>query len=168
MEKGREYLMRAKDPNEYIKRCILSSVPRGKKAVITHEWLVKTGYSIDDIAKARSMNPYWKKRRLKGNVERTKARIKEYDFSVSKQTGWNEDLIIKFVLKNERNEDGSYKIPDYQLAKYFQTTIPAIQYMRRKHNLMLKVMEYTSEYKIIELMEKSENAIKHILKELEK
>jgi len=165
--KGKRYLMDSKNPMEYIERSISADVPRGVKATITHEWLAKTGYTIDDIMKARHRHPYWKKKRLEGNTERNMERIRAYNFSRGGHTEWDESLIKRFLQMSGHLSDGSYKTPDHELARIFQTSIPSIQYMRRKLNLVEKVLDKSSEFDMLFLMKKSEQKIKQILEDLD-
>jgi hypothetical protein len=120
-----KYLFGSKNPAEYIKRSLEIGIPSGKKAVITRAWLEKTGYTVKDIQFARHRNSYWKKRKLKGNYERNRRRIARHEYSSGSRVQWTEKKLYKFVeLTGQRR--------DYELARYFHTTIPSIQYLRRK------------------------------------
>mgnify|MGYP001355686672 CR=1 FL=1 len=164
--KGEQYLLESATPAEYIERSIRAGIPRGVKASITHEWLKRTGYSIEDVVKARHRHPYWKKKKLEGNAKRNMDRIHAYNFSSGGHTGWDDGLIKKFLLMSKKLPDGSYNTPDYELAKHFGTTIPSIQYMRRKLNLVEKVLEKSRDFDMLSLMKKSEQKIKIILEGL--
>lgn len=165
--KGEQYLLDSKSPSEYIERSIRANIPRGVKATITHEWLKKTGFTIDDIVKARHRHPYWKKKKLEGNSERNLERMRAYNFSRGGRTGWDDALIKKFLSLSKKLPDGTYKTPDHAIAKSFETTIPSIQYMRRKLNLVEKVLERSPDFDILSLMRKSEQKIKTILEGLD-
>jgi hypothetical protein len=125
--KDSEYLHNSKNPAEYISRSIEVNISSGKKAVITRHWLKKTGYSIQDIMYARHRNPYWKKKKHEGHNERMRKRFDLHSYSSGSKIEWTEKRIQRFIEMTE-------KYHDYQLAKYFHSTIPSIQYLRRRYH----------------------------------
>lgn len=154
--RAKSALLKCKTPAEYIDKCIKSSLSRYEKAVVTTEWKKITGYTIDDIKYARHRHPYWKKKKHKGARERNMKRYKEYDFSDPDFfIIWTDELLEQFVLKNKK-QSGIYINKDHELAKHFRTTIPSIQYLRRKYNKALKVLNEDNikptEKRIIKLM----------------
>ncbi len=125
--KEENYLYNAKNPADYIARSLESKISSGKKAVITHAWLEKTGYKIEDIQYARNRNSYWKQLKLKGSKMRNRRRLDEHAYSSGERVSWTEKRLFKFIEMTENHKD-------YELAKYFKTTIPSIQYLRRKYH----------------------------------
>ena len=139
--RAKNALLNCKTPAEYIDKCIKSSLSRYEKAIVTVEWKKRTGYTIDDIKYARHRHPYWKKKKHKGAKERNMKRYAEYDFSDPEYVvDWTNDLLEEFVYMNKK-ENGVYINKDRELAEHFETTIPSIQYIRRKFNKALKVLK---------------------------
>lgn len=134
-------LMKCKTPEEYIDKSIKSSIPRGKKASVTREWCRLNGYTIEDIKYARHRHPYWKKKKQQGYKERNIERFNKYDFSNPEYfIVWDDELISEFVQMNKKVK-GIYLQKDRELAEHFKTTIPSIQYLRRKYCKALKILE---------------------------
>lgn len=141
MSKAKNILLNCKNPAEYIDKCIKSSLTRYEKAAATIEWRKITGFTLEDIKYARHRHPYWKKKKHKGAKERNMKRHEDYNFSDPEYViDWTVDLIEEFILLN-RKENGIYINKDRELAKHFETTIPSIQYMRRKYNFALKLLK---------------------------
>ncbi len=139
--RAKSALLKCNTPAEYIDKCIKSSLSRYDKAAVTIEWRKLKGFTIEDIKYARHRHPYWKKKKHKGAKERNMKRYEEYDFSDPEYIiDWSDDLIEEFISLN-RKEDGIYINKDHELAKHFGTTIPSIQYIRRKYNKALKVLK---------------------------
>ena len=129
------YLMKAKDPSDYIRRSLTVSLPSGKKAKITTVWLKQMGFTVKDIQHARHRNPYWKARKLEGNYERNRRRLAEHNYSLTGQPArWTEVRLRKFIELNA-------SFHDFELARKFRTTIPSIQYMRRKFNAAKTILK---------------------------
>lgn len=140
-----EYLMAARTPEDYIKRSLEVSIPQGRKAKVTTLWLKFRGFALRDLQEARSRNPYWKTVKTEGSTQRAKNRFAAHDYRVGgKSVRWNDGMIRRFIELNVK--DGrKISTKDFLLAKVFKTTIPSIQYMRRKYNLALRVMERRGE-----------------------
>ena len=56
-------LLSKKTPEAYIDFTVKNKFSKGEKQRATRIWLDKTGYSIDDINRARNRHPYWKDRK---------------------------------------------------------------------------------------------------------
>ncbi len=140
-------LLQSKSPEQYIENSIKSRLPSGRKAYIARLWMEKTGYSVDDIQRARNRNPYWKEKKMSGSPERNYQRRLEHDYSRGR-TGaaiWDEETIKEFISLNRKDRKGNYVKKDFELAKYFKSTIASIQHYRRKHNMTLKILEAARE-----------------------
>jgi len=142
MNREEQKLINSKTPEEYIENSIKCRLPSGRKAFITRLWLEKKAkYTIEDIKHARNRHPHWKKKKMEGSLERNQQRQHDHDYSRGGDITWNEKLIRKFIDLNRKDASGKYVSRDHQLAKKFNTTIPAIQHYRRKYNLTLKILE---------------------------
>lgn len=135
-------LFSAKTPDKYIDKTIQSRLSRGMRAKITREWLEKTGYTIEDIQYARNRHPYWKKKKSKGSSERQVERLKKFDFREKGAANliWTDEMLKDFLSKNS-------SMSDHELAKYFQTTLPAINHIRRKIKLSERILTATKKGK---------------------
>lgn len=133
-------LLKAKNPKEYIDKSLKNRISPGRKAFVTRHWLEKTRYTIDDIKYARNRHPYWKAKKMEGTAERNAVRTQEHDYSSGDNIVWDEKLVQKFVDKNKKDKLGRYVIKDWELARDFKCTIPAIQHMRRKYNMAMKIL----------------------------
>jgi hypothetical protein len=130
--------LKSKKPGEYIDFCTKSKLKSGEKARLSKIWIKVTGYEIKDLEYARNRHPYWKKLKAKGSVERNKIRLEKYDFYDKKKNvrnrKWTDDEIKEFLAMNDSTRD-------WELAKHFKRSIPAIQYIRRKIQLALRIAE---------------------------
>ena len=141
MNKGELKLFDSKNPKEYIMNSVKSRLDPSKKAALTKLWLTKkTKYTIEDIKYARNRHPYWKKRKGKGGLERTQKRIQEHDYTNNVPVIWDKENLKEFINMNKKDKNSIYINKDFELAKHFSTTIPSIQYLRRKHNIALKIL----------------------------
>ena len=91
-----------------------------------------TGYTKEDILRARNRHPYWKRKKMEGSAERTRKRLAAHDYSGGSSVQWDQALVTEFLGLNRKGPDGRYEQKDWQLAERFGATIPSIQYMRRK------------------------------------
>jgi hypothetical protein len=129
-------LLESKTPAEYIENSLFLE-KWSEKCSITKQWLNKTGYTIKDIQYARNRHPYWKRLKLKNHKDNILIRNEKHSYYSSGHiTYWKYD-IHKFLEKNKKDRKGKYLYKDWQLAKYFECSIPAIQGMRRKYNMAL-------------------------------
>ncbi|HOW81352.1 MAG TPA: hypothetical protein PK573_02225 [Spirochaetota bacterium] len=137
-------LLKAKNPRDYIDKSLKNKISPGRKAFVTRHWLDKTRYTIDDIKYARNRHPYWKAKKMEGTAERNAIRTKEHDYSKGDNIIWDEKLVHKFIERNKKDKQGKYIIKDWELAKEFRCTIPAIQHMRRKYNMAVRLIASSS------------------------
>jgi hypothetical protein len=132
MTKAETAILEAKSPEDYIDRSLKARLNPAAKARLARLWMEATGYTKEDILRARNRHPYWKRKKMEGSAERTKKRLAEHDYSGGATVNWNESLVAEFLSLNQRGGDGRYEQKDWQLAERFGATIPSIQYMRRK------------------------------------
>ena len=130
-------LMAAKTPEQYIDICLKTKLDRSEKGLVTREWLEKTGFGIKDIEHARNRHPYWKKLKSKNHDERSARRMKRYDYTPKSKKNispsWDKKELREFLKLNE-------KLADWQLAERFETSIPAVNHIRRKINMSKKIL----------------------------
>ena len=134
-------ILQSKTPHQYIDRCLKTKVRRGIKTVISKEWQHRTGYTVKDIMYARHRHPYWKMRKMEGWKRRNEIRWKKYNFEEIQRRGygWTEKETKKYLELDTKDKHDKYVHKDRQLAKILKTTIPAIQGLRRKKNLISKL-----------------------------
>jgi hypothetical protein len=132
MTKTESAILESKSPEDYIDRSLKARLTPAAKAKLARLWMESTGYTKDDILRARNRHPYWKRKKMEGSAERTKRRLAEHDYSRGASVRWDEALVGEFLSLNQRGDDGRYEQKDWQLAERFGATIPSIQYMRRK------------------------------------
>ncbi|MCE9499261.1 MAG: hypothetical protein K8R21_01930 [Leptospira sp.] len=132
----KQKLMSAKTPEQYVERSLHSKIKRGEKGSITKEWIGKTGFSHEDILFARNRNPHWKKVKGKGSYQRTLQRIKSFNYSKTSAPKkiWAEKDLDKFYELNKT-------MNDWQLAKNFKASLPAINHIRRKLKIAKDILE---------------------------
>ncbi len=134
-------LINCKTPAEYIDKCVKSSLTCYEKSVVTREWCKLNGFTVDDIKYARNRHPYWKKKKHHGYKELNLIRFQKYDYSdLDYVIEWTDELLEEFVMMNKK-KDGKYINKDYELAEHFGTTIPSIQYLRRKYLYAIKLLK---------------------------
>ncbi|MDA3901555.1 MAG: hypothetical protein PF637_13685 [Spirochaetes bacterium] len=140
-------ILSAKDPAQFIDRCVNSRVSRGKKIVLGRQWREKTGYSMEDIEYARNRHPYWKQKKMAGWRERNEKRWSTYNYTSTESlepdywTKNNFANLREYIKKDKKGTNGLYKIKDRELAEFFKTSIPSIQHMRRKSNMVTRILE---------------------------
>jgi len=125
-------ILESKSPTDYIDRSLKARISPAAKAKLARLWMESTGYTKDDILRARNRHPYWKRKKMEGSAERTRKRLAEHDYSSGSSVQWDSKLVADFLELNRRGDDGRYEWKDWQLAEHFGATIPSIQYMRRK------------------------------------
>jgi len=133
-----EDILKAKTPMEYIERSLYSKVSHGKKTVISKVWQQHTGYTAEDIKYARHRHPYWKGKKLEGNTERTRVRMKKHHYKDTPKAVWPLSEIKKFLKLNQK-KDGVYIYKDWEIARMNESTIASVQAWRRKVNLIHKL-----------------------------
>ncbi len=132
MTKTETTILESRTPQDYIDRSLKARLPPAAKAKLARIWMESTGYSKDDILRARNRHPYWKKKKMEGSAERTKKRLAAHDYSGGASVQWDERLVSEFLSMSKTDASGRYAYKDWQLAEHFGATIPSIQYMRRK------------------------------------
>ncbi len=165
MNQQEKKLYDSKNPKEYIENSVKSKLPAGKKAQITKQWLEKSGYTIKDIQQARSKHPYWQKKKSQGSAERNKARMEKNNYSNGKTIAWDKALLKQFITLNKKDKSGKYVNTDVEIAKTLKTTIPSIQYLRRKHRLVTSLInkKVIKDKDFYDYMLKSEEVLKALL-----
>jgi hypothetical protein len=153
-------LFDSKTPEEFIDNSLNVNVSSGRKAYVCKQWLLKTGYKVEDIMYARNRHPYWKKIKHIGHEERTRKRLAKYNFeNVNKK--WDLQEMRRFVELNET-------LHDFELAQLFRRSIPSIQFIRRKVAMLKKVFPgvyENSTQKAEMLIQYEEQKLRQILKE---
>jgi hypothetical protein len=132
MTKTETTILESKTPEDYIDRSLKARLSPAAKAKLARHWMESTGYSKEDILRARNRHPYWKRKKMEGSAERTKRRLAAHDYSGGASVRWDAALVTEFLGLNQKGADGRYEQKDWQLAERFGATIPSIQYMRRK------------------------------------
>lgn len=132
MAKAETSILESKTPEEYIDRSLKAKLAPAAKARLARLWMESTGYTKEDILRARNRHPYWKRKKMEGSAERTKRRLAAHDYSGGATVDWNASLVEEFLSLNGLDASGSYEHKDWELAERFSATIPSIQYMRRK------------------------------------
>ena len=138
--KEEKKLFRSKDPKDYIKKSLECKISPGRKAYITRHWLEKTGYDSSELEYYRNRHPYWKAKKMEGTAERNILRFEEHNYGDGTKKVWDIELIQEFIDMNKKDKKGKYIYKDWELAKHFKCTIAAIQHMRRKYNMSLKII----------------------------
>lgn len=157
MKKWEKAILESSTPDAYVENSLRSKLSPSQKAVLARQWMAATGYTKADILYARNRNPYWKKRKMEGAGERTRRRLDVHDYSRGQAIDWTEQRIKEFLELNRKDASGRYIHKDWEIASHFGTTIPSVQYLRRKY---LRVRELLGpkarKEKIVEFMGSSE------------
>jgi hypothetical protein len=132
MTKAETSILESKTPEEYIDRSLKARLAPAAKARLARLWMESTGYTKEDILRARNRHPYWKRKKMEGSAERTRRRLAAHDYSGGGTVEWNPTLVGQFLSLNGKDASGRYQRKDWELAERFGATIPSIQYMRRK------------------------------------
>lgn len=161
----RRKLLSARTPEKYIEKTLDSKLSRGLRAKITKEWLDKTSYTIEDIQYARNRHPYWKKKKSVGSQERQNKRLEKFNFRAPNAANlvWTNEKLQEFLSLNS-------KMVDHELAKHFETTLPAVNHIRRKIKIVEKILEAKRKKptakQMIPLLKRAEKNLKNMLTEL--
>lgn len=140
-------ILNAKTPDQFIDRCVNSEVSRGQKIILGREWRAKTGFTIEDIEYARNRHPYWKEKKMAGWQRRNERRWSEHDYTKDGQQSpdyWTKDnfkLLKEYIKTDKKGKNGFYKLKDREVAEKFETSIPSVQHLRRKSNMVSKIIE---------------------------
>lgn len=133
MKKWEKLILESKTPEEYVERSLRSRLPPARKAMLAREWMETTGFSKADILYARNRNAFWKKRKREGAEERMRRRLDLHDYSRGRTVQWTKASLQEFLELNKKDSSGKYLHKDWELASHFDTSIPSIQYLRRKY-----------------------------------
>jgi hypothetical protein len=160
MTKTETTILESKTPADYIDRSLKARLSPAAKAKLARLWMESTGYSKEDILRARNRHPYWKRKKMEGSAERTRRRLAAHDYSSGSSVQWNAKLVTEFLELNRRESDGRYEWKDWQLAEHFGATIPSIQYMRRKlSKVELLLGARASRGKVVEYLQRAESVL---------
>jgi hypothetical protein len=132
MTKAEIAILDSRTPDEYIEASLKSRLNPAAKARLAKEWMDRTGYTREDILYARNRHPYWRKKKMEGSVERTRRRLEAHNYSSGQSLPWTKERVEEFLSLNGKDKAGRYLRKDWQLAEHFGSSIPSIQYMRRK------------------------------------
>lgn len=155
-----KYLFNSRNPEQYIERSLEVKIPSGRKSVVAKKWIEKTGYTVDDIMRARHRNSYWKKVKSAGYKERNKRRWSKYNFIEGFIKHIWLDSEIDYFIKNTK------LMKDFELAKAMKLSIPSIQSYRRKYNMVSKLNIRVGTKKFISLIKRSENYLRKLTKSI--
>ena len=133
MKKWERIILESGTPQEYVENSLRSKLAPAEKARLARLWMESTGFGKADILYARNRNPYWKLKKRVGADERTRRRLVFHDYSRGRPIAWSEDLLREFLGLNGKDRSGRYMHKDWELANHFSTSIPSIQYLRRKY-----------------------------------
>jgi hypothetical protein len=133
MKNWEKTILQSGTPEEYVANCLKSNLSPSEKAKLAREWMEKTGYDKNDILYARNRNPYWKKKKMEGSSERTQRRLELHDYSGNETILWTSERLQEFLDLNKKDLAGRYINKDWEIAQHFGTSIPSIQYLRRKY-----------------------------------
>jgi len=157
MKKWEKSILESRTPEEYVERSLRSKLLPAEKAALARLWMDETGFTKADILYARNRNPFWKKKKMEGAGERTRRRLDMHDYSRGLTVQWTREKLQEFLELNKKESSGRYLYKDWELASHFDTSIPSIQYLRRKY---LRVRELLGprarKEKIVEYMGSSE------------
>jgi hypothetical protein len=160
MNKSESAVLEAKTPEEYIDRSLKAKLSPAAKAHLARTWMESTGYSKEDILRARNRHPYWKRKKMEGSAERTRRRLAAHDYSGGASVNWNRALVTEFLGLNGKDSFGRYELKDWQLAERFGATIPSIQYMRRKLRKVRDILGMrSSSEKVVDYLLRAESVL---------
>jgi hypothetical protein len=160
MTKTETSILGSKTPEDYIDRSLKARLSPAAKAKLARLWMEATGYTKEDILRARNRHPYWKSKKMEGSAERTRKRLAAHDYSGGESVRWDHALVTEFLGLNHRGSDGRYEQKDWQLAERFGATIPSIQYMRRKLSRVESLLgARASQGKMVEYLLRAESVL---------
>jgi hypothetical protein len=160
MTKTETTILESKTPADYIDRSLKARLSPAAKAKLARLWMESTGYTKEDILRARNRHPYWKRKKMEGSAERTRKRLAAHDYSSGASVQWDSGLVSEFLGLNRRDSEGRYEQKDWQLAEHFGATIPSIQYMRRKLSKVEGLLgARASQGKVVEYLLRAESVL---------
>jgi len=120
----------------------------------------RTGYSKEDILHARNRHPYWKRKKMEGSAERTRQRLTAHDYSGGGSIDWTPERVTTFLELNGKDRAGRYEHRDWEIAEIFGSSIPSIQYMRRKYRRAVEMLgARASKTKLVEYLTLAESVL---------
>jgi hypothetical protein len=140
-------ILNSKTPDQFIDRCVNSDLTRGQKILIGRSWREKTGHTIQDIEYARNRHPFWKAKKMSGWKTRNEKRWEQHDYTENGKQApdhWTKNdyaLLKEYIKTDKKNKRGLYKFKDREVAEKFATSIPSIQHLRRKTNMVTSIIE---------------------------
>ena len=160
MTKTETSILESKTPEDYIDRSLKARLSPAAKAKLARRWMEATGYTKEDILRARNRHPYWKRKKMEGSAERTRKRLAAHDYSGGASVRWDQALVTEFLGLNRKDPEGRYEQKDWQLAERFGATIPSIQYMRRKLSRVESLLgARASQGKMVEYLLRAESVL---------
>ncbi len=161
MNKAEQNILASRTPEAYVDSSLKSNLSPARKAALAREWMRKTGFTRQDILYARNRHPHWKMKKMENSAERAQRRLELHDYSRGKAVTWTAELVERFLDLSASDGDGHYEHRDCDLARLFKTTIPSIQYMRRKLKLVRAILgARASKAKLVEYLGRSEALLK--------
>ena len=157
-------LLKSKTPEEFIDNSLHLAYKWGDKHVLAKQWLAKTGFTSADLKHARHRHPYWKSKKVQGYQERNAKRWEQHNYQDPDRTRWTIDDFEQFLLLDgyhKSNQRYGYTYKDKDLARILKTTIPSIQYLRRKRNLAGDLSNRKKD--ILKLMCKAESYLRSLI-----
>jgi hypothetical protein len=160
MTKSETNILESKSPEEYIDKSLRTKLSPAAKARLARLWMESSGYTKEDILRARNRHPYWKQKKMEGSADRTRRRLAAHDYSGGGTVNWTEALVTEFLGANGKDTGGKYLLKDWQLAERFGATIPSIQYMRRKlHKVQSLLGAKAPQAKVVEYLLHAESVL---------
>jgi hypothetical protein len=132
----------SRTPDEFVRRSIDAPLSSGELAATTRAWTKARGLDVSAVKNARKNNPRWRETKLSLQRHRSMRRFVDHNYSNSRyvRTRWDAEKIQEFLSMNILGENGRYVYRDWQMAKRLKTSIPSIQYWRRKVNMAYKIL----------------------------
>jgi hypothetical protein len=165
-------ILNSKTPEEYIDRTLHSNISRGRKTVLCKQWKEKTGFTTEDIQRARNRHPYWKTKKMAGWQDRNYKRWSDHDYRETNRSNvspFSNEQIIQFYELNKKDKRGRYLHKDWEVAKEMKITIPAVQHWRRKLILVYKILELeqksATKKNVVKYLHNHENGLRKIYRE---
>jgi hypothetical protein len=160
MTKTETTILESRTPEDYIDRSLKARLSPAAKAKLARHWMEATGYTKEDILRARNRHPYWKRKKMEGSAERTRRRLAAHDYSAGASVRWDKELVGEFLGLSRKDSEGRYEQKDWQLAERFSATIPSIQYMRRKLSRVESLLgSRASSAKVVDYLLRAESVL---------
>lgn len=149
--KALEKIIRSKSLNEFLVKVKEAKVSTNQRRILTQNYrklhpeisLNKIRYEWEKLT-GRDAQRYHPPLEIRRKYYFKRSRMHNYRPDPKKRILWDEDTIWEFLSLNKKDKTGEYIYSESYLAKYFNTTIHAISYWRRKHKLTLLILEERS------------------------